>query len=514
MPPTVGVDFGTATTLVATRPGWGPATVLPIGRANPWLPSVARLTPHGLVVGEAAEDAGPDQIRSVKRAITERRDSVTVDDADGPQEVPADAVVIAILAELVARARHLRRGEEEPATVRLGCPAMWDGAQRRRLVALAAAAGLAVTDADVIDEPVAAGLAWLTHRYLGHGERPTGRLLVFDMGGGTLDIAVLAVEGGPEPAVSVLSCLGVPLAGDALDTAIARDIAAEMAANRIDIGLHPRPGLAWALLERAARETKLRLTHTDEHPILLPRELAYPAPVRYRRAQLEAAFGAQLDGAESLVVSALRAARLTGGGQSLGQVRALRREDLAADVDFVLLAGGMSRIPYVRQRLAALFPHATVYDDAGGAPEETVVAGLAGAHGYERIALHRPGFDLVLEWDGGRHTLYEAFTPLYQPWEVYSGHSELGYERRVLADELPGAGTGLLRVRSTSGRPVALAMDGSTVDGLAVRFGADVVFRAYADGRISIVDAGGPVRVRCAAWPVLTDHAALTLQRW
>lgn len=511
----VGVDFGTATTLMATRPGWGPAEVLPLGHATTWLPSVARTDGPAILVGEDAEDAGPHQIRSIKRAITERRETVLVPGEDGPREVEADAVIVAILGEMASRAARRGAPVDADAVVRMGCPAMWDGAQRKRLVRLAAAAGLAVTDAALVDEPVAAGMAWLSDRYLRLGERPRGTLLVFDMGGGTLDIAVLSVTGGPEPDVAVLSCLGMPLAGDALDTAIARDIAAEMEANRIDVAMHPQPELAWALLERAGREAKVRLSYTDEHPIVLPRQLAYTKVVRYHQERLEQAFATQMDGAENLVFSALRASRMTRTGSMPGELRALRRDTLAADVDFVLLAGGMSRLPYVGRRLSALFPQAAIHDNAGVAPEETVVTGLADTSGYERISLNRPGFDFLLEWAGGHsRTVYEAFTPLYEPWEVYSGHSELGYERRLHAEELPADGEGLLRVVSATGEAIQLAVDGTVVAGLPVRFGpGGFVLRVHTDGRMSMTDGtGNELHVHCDTWPVLGDQAVLTLR--
>src|SRR5690242_7122132 len=271
----VGVDFGTATTLVARGTGPGASMVVPLGLSTPWLPSVARLDGADVVVGEDAEAASPEQvIRSVKRAITQRRDTVVVGGAD---DVEADRVITAVLRAVVGRSAQAglmlnRRG----AQVRLGCPAMWDGGQRRRLLALADAAGLPVTDSSLVDEPVAAGLAWLSHRYLGYGERPTGRLLVVDMGGGTLDIAVLTVHGGPLPEVTVEASLGLATAGDMLDAAMARDLADVMVDHGIDPERHPQPELAWALLERAARETKVRLSTVPEHPVVLPRILGYP----------------------------------------------------------------------------------------------------------------------------------------------------------------------------------------------------------------------------------------------
>ena len=106
--------------------------------------------------------------------------------------------------------------------------------------------------------------------------------------------------------------------------------------------------------------------------------LGYQNVIRYLRGDLEAAFAAQLDGAENLTVAALRAAR---GDARLDAVslRGVSRADLAADVDYVLLVGGMSRVPAVAARFAGLLPRARHYTDAGVAPEEAVVAGLAGA---------------------------------------------------------------------------------------------------------------------------------------
>jgi molecular chaperone DnaK (HSP70) len=498
---TAGLDFGTATTLVSSYPD----AVLPLGRATNWLPSLVYVDGSSLRVGEDAEHVRPDLVlRSVKRAITDRYERFTVAGPTGPVEVNADDAIAAVLHEAVTRARRAGLALTGPGQVRLGCPAMWDGAQRRRLLDLARRVGLAMAPAELVDEPVAAGIAWLTYRFLAHGERPTGRLLVFDMGGGTLDVAVLAVVGGPRPQITVQSCLGVAMAGDALDAAIARDLALELARHDVDISHHDEPELAWALLERAAREAKVRLTHVQEHPVVLPPQLRAPHVLRYRRDQLETAFAAQLDGAENLVISALRAARLAQAPATASQLRALSRADLTAGVDHVLLVGGMSRIPYVARRLAAFFPHATVHDDAGVAPEEAVVAGLCDPAGYERIRLHRPAFDFILDTAAGRATLYAAFTPLYEPWQVYSGLSGLGYERWLRPPDVPAHGSGTLRAVAVDGAPLRLRLDGELVDGLPVALGPPgVTFGLTCDGRLDLVDGRGePLALRSDGWPV------------
>jgi molecular chaperone DnaK (HSP70) len=491
---TVGVDFGTATTLVCEHT---PAVVA--------FPSLVFVDDDTLRVGEDAEGADPQRVlRSVKRAITERRDTFTLAGVDGPATVDADEAIVAVLGEAVTRAARAGvplTGSDPP--VRLGCPAMWDGAQRRRLVALARRAGLPTAEAALVDEPVAAGVAWLTYRYLAHGERPTGRLLVFDMGGGTLDVAVLAVAGGPRPEIAVQASLGTALAGDALDAAIARDLVRELVRHEVDVADDVPPELAWALLERAAREAKVRLSQVQEHPVVLPRQFGAGHVLRYRREQLEAAFDGQLDGAESLVLSALRAARLTQEPATAAQLRALSRADLAAGVDFVLLVGGMSRIPYVARRLAALLPHATICDDAGVPPEEAVVAGLCDPAGYGRIRLHRPGFDFVLDTTYGRAVLYEAYTPLYEPWQVYSGLSALGYEKHLRPPQVPGHGFATLRAVAGSGEQLRMRLDDQVVDGLPVRLGpGGVAFGLTGDGRLDLVDGHGEaLALRAEGWP-------------
>jgi molecular chaperone DnaK (HSP70) len=511
-PTDVGVDFGTATTFVAARPPAGPPEVVPLGRSTAWLPSLVRADGDAILAGEDADDGIGTAIRSVKAAITHRRPTVTGWGPDGPVTVPADTVVAAVLAEAVRRAGAAGLALDNGRPVRLGCPVLWDGGQRRRLLGVAAAAGLAVDESRLLEEPVAAGLAWLTHQYLGRGERPEGTLLVFDMGGGTLDVAVMAVAAGPRPRVAVLGAAGSAVAGDALDTEMARDLATEMAARGVDITLVPRPEVAWALLERAARDAKTRLSHVDEHLIVLPAPLRYPHPVRYDRARLEAAFRGQMDGAETLALSALRAARATRQPLTAAQLRAVSRASLADDVDFVLLVGGMSRIPYVQRRLAALFPRAGIHRHAGGSADEAVVAGLAGAGG-EELTLHRPGFDVVVEWGDGRRVLYEAYTPLFEPWQIYSGYSELVYERWLRPPEVPARGEGRVRAFGLSGREVRLEVDGRA-DPLAVRFGPDgIALRCGGEGSFELRDALGVTTLRSDGWPMPAGGGRVALRR-
>ncbi len=157
----VGVDFGTSTTFVAASDRRGRTRVLPLGSVaqspDLFLPSVVRPRGREYDVGEVPSSMAAGVIRSAKRAITRNHRTVATAGAE-PLEWPADDVIAAILQETVSRIRHVDHAVLDGRPVRLGCPAMWDGAQRRRLTAIAEASGLDVAVHDVVDEPIAAGV--------------------------------------------------------------------------------------------------------------------------------------------------------------------------------------------------------------------------------------------------------------------------------------------------------------------------------------------------------------------
>lgn len=517
----VGVDFGTSTSLVATRAGRRPVEIAPLGRSTRWFPSVAGYRGDTLLVGEDADALPSDQvIRSIKRAITKNQDVVTLPGPTGTLDVPADEIMIALLTEIGDRAARAGEPLTADREFRLGCPAMWDGSQRQRLLNLAEKAGLPMDGSALVDEPIAAGIAWISHRYLTYGEQPEGRLLVFDMGGGTLDIAVLDIVGGPHPEISVLTALGAEYAGDLLDHAIARDLFEDLGNHGYDLTTNPQPELLRAIVLRAARDAKVSLSRLPEHRVVFSRQIGRTPVLTYTREQLEEAFRPQMDQAERLVWAALRAARLTErDNPSPTQLRAMGPEELVRDIDYVLLAGGMSRVPYVERRIGALFPHAQMFNNAGVQPDEAIVAGLADTAGYDRLNLHRPGFDFLVEWDEGgqvrQETLYAAYTPFYEPWQALSGQSNLGYERHDRDFPGPDRGIGRLRVRTTAGEPLGLKVNDQVMDGLGLTFGRNMSFKLYCDGRILIRDGSGRrLHMKVDRWPVIRgrDHAQLVLR--
>jgi molecular chaperone DnaK (HSP70) len=518
---TVGLDFGTSTSLVAEGIPLRPALITPIGRSTSWLPSWVGVQDSGLVVGEDAQDLPLNKVaRSVKRAITHNWSDIQLE-GDKAKAVHADEAVEAILREIGIRARS-RGVELTEDSVRLGCPAMWNGPQRNRLLHLARSAGLPVSDHTLVDEPVAAGVAWVTHRTIRHLEEIRGRLLVFDMGGGTLDIAVLDIdaEAGRPPEISVLASVGRDEAGDLLDQAIAEELTSMYAEQGIS---RESGGLLDALVLQSARRAKEMLTHEYDVPVSVRHpEWSLPT-LHYSRAQLEVAFQPQLQRAADLVWAAIREARMThelGGGNPIA-ARRLTAAQLAQDIDYVLLVGGMSRIPLVSERMGQMFPGVQIYDNAGVAADEAIVAGLSDTAGYDKINLHRPGFSFVLEWpDGGslrKKTLYGAYTPFYTPSQAMQ-RAALYYEWLDDGRQgIPERGEGLMRIESAEGGQVDLVVDGATAQGLAVPFGHKrIALRLFPNGRIVVSDGTNRQQeIRVKRWPVLRgrEHAVLVAER-
>ncbi|MEU1595119.1 Hsp70 family protein [Streptomyces sp. NPDC005708] len=520
--PLVGIDFGTATTLVTQRLPFSYAETVPIGISTAWLPSAIAASPEGqLVFGEAAEAiGGASAVRSIKQCITEERNEKLLLGGDSRHAAAftPDQLIVALLRHVLLLAKA-NEAETDDAAFRLACPAIWDGPRRKRLASLATTAGIPVTVADIIDEPIAAGLAWSEGCHDRDGSSPEGTVLVFDYGGGTLDIAVMSVGedlDDLEPELTVLSARGVAEAGDALDRQIARELERDLMRAGFPVDRLRDPRTVRSLLLLAARRLKVLLSDTRFGTQSVPIGGGYTSLplLEYTRERLEQAFRPQLERALHHVRAALCEARLrrrtTPGLESLAR---LPLEELAGDVEYVLLAGGMSQIPLVREEFGRLFPHAQVeYDQSLQTPEESVATGLVvRSDRYHRLSLPRPGFDLVLEWQERegrtrREVLYPAFEPLYTPDQVFRRERDLAYRYERQIPQLAQEATAALRAVSVDGEPLEFVVDSRPTPHLPVKLRryTDFTFTLKVSGEIYVRDcAFQESRFRVERWPIL-----------
>lgn len=349
----LGIDLGTTNSVVAVARGGG-IEVVPTPKGQRLHPSVVAFKPSGEVaVGLSARlrrVIDPrNTIFSVKRlmgrpfgdrALARAIEHLPYRVVEGPDMEPlvvtrgGQKSPVEISSMVLA---HLRQLAEEHVGHAIGecvvtVPANFNDGQREATRRAAAAAGFEVLR--VLNEPTAAALAH------GMGRKLDQRVAVFDMGGGTFDLTVLAVRG---EVFEVLATGGDPfLGGDDMDHVLAEMLAQQfLEQHRIDLRAWPD---AYALLLIAAEQIKAKLSSEDEASGTL-NELAHGpggAPLSLdfcvTRAELEARIDPLVERAMELCEMVLAEAGVS-----------------AHNVDEVVLVGGTTRVPLVRRRVADAF---------------------------------------------------------------------------------------------------------------------------------------------------------------
>ena len=338
----VGIDLGTTNSLVA-HVADGDAKVI---GDDPIVPSVVHYGADGVVVGRAAQELA-GSFASVKRLIGRglgdleavrkllpfelEGDDRAVRLRAGDRLVSPIEVSAEILKALKQRAEQALGGAIEGAVITV--PAYFDDAQRQATRDAGRLAGLEVLR--LMAEPTAAAVAY------GLDRGSKGVYAVFDLGGGTFDISILKLVDGvfEVRATGGDSALG----GDDLDRAIAQRLFPELVADR--------KALASALT--MARRMKEALTLVHDVNVTLDdgrvafidrqvlRELARPLLDRCAKACRRALKDAELD---------------------------------KADLDGVILVGGSTRSPVVRDFVRELFDREPLCDLD---PDQVVALGAA-----------------------------------------------------------------------------------------------------------------------------------------
>jgi len=260
-----------------------------------------------------------------------------------PQEISAH-----VLAKMKRVAEDYLGQQITEAVVTV--PAYFDDVQRQATKDAGMIAGLTVRA--ILNEPTAAALAY------GVQHQHNQRLAVFDLGGGTFDISILAIENG---VFEVLATHGdTTLGGDDFDRVII-DLLAEqfLAEQGIDLRTD---SVALQRLKEAAERAKIELSSAMTTDVNLPFIAAGPAgPVHLmrelERGQLERACKTLLERLLAPCKKALDDAHCT-----------------PADIDQVLLVGGMTRMPAVQERAVGIFGKPA---SKGVNPDEIVAMGAA-----------------------------------------------------------------------------------------------------------------------------------------
>ena len=340
--PIVGIDLGTTNSLVACFRD-GRSRILPNAQGELLTPSVVSVLESGeLVVGQAAKErlyTHPAVTAAAFKRFMGTKKAYRL----GPHTFTPVELSSLVLKSLKADAAAAL-GEPVVEAV-VSVPAYFNEQQRRATQQAGELAGLTVQR--LVSEPTAAALAYGLHETDTETDR---RFLVFDLGGGTFDVSIV------ELFYNILEVKAVAgdgfLGGEDFDQAIATWFATTQ-------GLAPT-GKDAAIIKEKAEAAKRQLTDAD--PVEMKVTLGdTPLTATLTRDQLAVIAEPLLDRIRQPVLRAMHDARL-------------RPSDLAQ----VILVGGSSRMPLIREYAATLFDRTPL--DAIN-PDEAVAlgAGVAAA---------------------------------------------------------------------------------------------------------------------------------------
>ncbi|WP_155354715.1 molecular chaperone DnaK [Acrocarpospora macrocephala] len=366
----VGIDLGTTNSVIAATEG-GQPTVIPNAEGARTTPSVVAFTEQGeRLVGQLARRQAilnpKGTIYSSKRFIGRKYDEVTTemhavsfDVVEGPNGAVRFEVRGKLYAPEEISAQVLRKladdagkflGERVTEAV-ITVPAYFNDAQRQATKDAGKIAGLEVLR--IINEPTAAALAY------GVDKKANETVLVFDLGGGTFDVSILAIGEG---VVEVRATSGDGhLGGDDFDRRIVDHLAVEFQRQEgIDLRNDPQ---ALQRLFEAAEKAKVELSSVTQTSVSLPFVTADAnGPKHLHTTLMRSTFD---DLTSDLVERCIDPVR-----QAIADAKLT-----ADDIDEVILVGGSTRIPAVQSLVKRLTggmdPNMTVN------PDEVVAVGAA-----------------------------------------------------------------------------------------------------------------------------------------
>jgi molecular chaperone DnaK len=394
---TIGIDLGTTNSCVAVMEG-GEPTVLENAEGGRTTPSVVAFAESGeRLVGTVAKRQAvmnpENTIFSIKRFMGRKESEVkeeetivpyTVEagpngdvrvDARGKQYSPPEISAM-ILQKLKADA-EAKLGETVDSAV-ITVPAYFNDDQRQATKDAGKIAGLEVKR--IINEPTAASLAYGLDK-----EEEDHAILVFDLGGGTFDVSVLDIGEG---AFEVKATAGDNhLGGDNWDKAIVEWLVAEFKRDQgVDLSQDKN---SLQRLYEAAEKAKIELSSTQETQINLPFITAVEGQPKHldlklSRSKLNELTGELLDRVVGPVKRALK--------------------DADTEVDHVVLVGGMTRMPAVRDKVKELTgkePHQGVNPDEVVAVGAAIQAGVLAGDVKDVLLLDVTPLTLGIETKGG-----------------------------------------------------------------------------------------------------------------
>jgi len=367
----IGIDLGTSITKMAAIVH-GEPKCLESREGSILIPSVVAISKSGeRLIGELAKRQAitnpKNTIFATKRFIGRKYSDPEVQEAlkklpyetreraDGSVEIKfgdkwvTPIEIAAMILQKVKADAEEKLGEKVESAV-ITCPANFDDSQRKATKLAGEIAGFNVLR--IINEPTAAALAY------GFGKKEPKRILVYDFGGGTFDVTILNIA--PDT-VEVLATGGeAHLGGEDFDQRIINWVIEQFKKEEgIDLTKDP---LALQRIKEAAEKAKIELSSTTETEINLPFISATSEGPKHLLYKINRAKFEELT--RDLVERSIKRVELT------LQEKKLTKDD----IDEVVMVGGTSLIPQVREAVKNFFgkePNRSIH------PEEVVALGAA-----------------------------------------------------------------------------------------------------------------------------------------
>lgn len=439
----VGIDLGTTNSVVAVLEGANP-NVIPNAEGGRTTPSIVAYTASGeALVGQLAKRqavVNPENtFFSVKRFIGSKFDEITSEIDRIPYEVKKDSngniklsapivkkefspeeISASVLQKLAGDASRFLKETVNQAIVTV--PAYFNDSQRLATKDAGIIAGLDVLR--ILNEPTAAALAY------GLNKQKNEAVLIFDLGGGTFDVSILEVG---DEVFEVLATSGdTHLGGDDFDQIIVDYIIKDFQ-KKEGIDLYKEKQALQRIIE-AAEKAKIELSSLQSTKISLPfiyvdGQTPKNIDLDFDRSKFEELSKDLLEKCKVPVEKALKDAKLS-----------------TSDIDQVILVGGSTRIPAVRNLLSTLTNKSlneTVNPDEVVAMGAAVQAGIIAGEITDLILLDVTPLSLGVETMGGLMTTIinrNASIPVKQS-EVFSTGADFQdtVEIHVLQGERPFA---------------------------------------------------------------------------
>ncbi len=397
----IGIDLGTTNSVVAVMEG-GEPVVIPSSEGDRLIPSVVAVNKNGeRLVGKVARNQAvinpENTIFSIKRFMGRRYADSEVQEAIkhvpyhvsaapngdarvriGDREYSPPEVSAMILQKIKADAEAYLGEKVDKAVITV--PAYFNDSQRNATKDAGRIAGLEVLR--IINEPTASSLAY------GLGDRKSGIIAVYDLGGGTFDISILELGDG---VFEVRSTNGdTYLGGDNFDERIINWLADGFRAEHgIDLRSDRQ---ALQRLKEAAEKAKKELSTVMSTEIQLPFITADATGPKHlnvtlTRAKYESLVRDLIDKTIEPCKAALKDAGLT-----------------VKDIDEVILVGGMTRTPAIQEAVEKFFgkaPSKSVNPDEVVALGAAIQAGVLSGDVKDILLLDVTPLTLAIETLGG-----------------------------------------------------------------------------------------------------------------